>query len=129
MFHHRRLECGEVVVAAITLRRRRNVSRRLTKRCLAVAGIAGTRCCSIVAVFDRRPRCCAAMTAIALLGRTDVSCRLGLGILRNIGSTVAIRTLPSLAGVIHCRRRPSRETAGMAGIALSAGRDMHPRLR
>lgn len=51
-------------------------------------------------------------------------CRLGLGILRQVTAAVTAGTLPVEAGVVHFRRRPGNETAGMTGIALNDSGNM-----
>lgn len=69
------------------------------------------------------------MAGIALGGSADVGYRLGLGILGKKNTAVAGRALASHARMAHRGRRPSYETADVAGIALRRGRDVHVRFR
>ena len=74
---------------------------------------------------SRRPGGRGAMAGIALGGRADVGDRLGLGILGKENPAVTGRTFARHARMVHRGRRPSHETADVAGIALRRGRDVH----
>ncbi len=63
----------------------------------------------------------------ALRSRCNVGYRFELGILRGIGTTVTGRTT-GLAGVIHCRWRPSHVAILVAAIALTCNGNMGGRL-
>ena len=128
MTHGRRLEGGKVVMTTIALGRRRNMGNLLAHSRRTMAGIALADGRRFMAVFDQSPGTGAAVTGIALLRRAHVRQRLGQCILRNIGTTVAVRALSPKTTMVHHGRRPGSKTAGMAGIALRNCRNMADRL-
>ena len=57
-----------------------------------------------------------------------MSCRFGLGVLRDETTTMATHAAAGHTRVVHGGRRPVNETAEVAGIALGGGRNMRGRL-
>ena len=91
-------EGSEGVMTDFALSGRRNVVSRLAERIRpVVAGCTASRygrSCSGVIECCCRPSDCGVMAGIALRCSSNVRRRLDLGILRDIGTTVAGRALP-----------------------------------
>jgi len=125
--HLGRGEGNIVLVAAIAGLGSRNM-RRILAQCVGTVMAAGTSPGHHAAVAvggrfpDRRP-----VAGIARLAGRNVGWRLGLGIERGVGAAMAAGALTGGTGVIHRRRRKSREN-GVTGVALAAGRHVIGRL-
>ena len=123
MVHAGWFECGVIAVAGIALRRSRNMGTRFAERRAAVmTGRTGSD--SIRGVYKRRtaPHRCRLVAGIALGRGDNVSSRLGLGVGKGIGTTVAGRAIACGKGatgicMVHGGRIEGREilVAGVAG--------------
>jgi len=129
--HHRGTECREVRVAVVAGTCGRDVGGRLGQAAAAALVAGGTGVVAddyrgggqCVVEGGRCPGGGRLVACIALLRRGNVGSGLGLGVLAGVGAAMAGRTLAGQAGVVHGAYLETGR-AGVAGVALGAGRDM-----
>lgn len=130
MIHDRRGKASKGLVTGIALPGVRNVVNRLAERIRAVvAGRTATshgRARRGVIKDTGCPGRRRAMAGIALCRRADVSCRLGLGVLRQIAATMTARALAGHPSMVHHSRRPIHKPQRVTGVTGDGGRNMAP---
>jgi len=129
--HGGRGEGGEVLVAGVALRTRRNMVGRFAQCRAAVvasrADAGNRRIGRSMVEGDCGPAGGGTVAGIALGAGANVGARFGLGVLRQVGAVVAGRAVaggqrPGCSRMAH--RRRVEGGAVMAGVALRRGRNM-----